>query len=327
MLSKTVKLFFLFCVIVIYTCGNATAAPVPIVVNTVGDDIVVKQAGEFELLIDKSHGGTIAKYFDLNVDPNKTTNIVVNKSQGSIYHGLHFIMFKQGGGNLPVPEKWTAQWETAANMEILHQSSTKVIVHISGDFHGHLHLPASYDMVYTIESDPDTSGALIYIRSRIIFNSSYANTMQIREAFGLTGRYGIPGGWYEYSQNGAIAPWWTYRQFDDYIGAVINAAHLKTDPLVILHNDWAIATYLLTIAPPKTYHYCLMAWVSNKYHNYPAGHIIENKYLVRMDQTNVTSPSSVAAIAEEYRGSDGGDFIGKPNKSPSLDYLPLLLED
>ena len=323
MFSKTVNLFFLFCVLVIYTCGNATAAP--IVVNTVGDDIVVTQAGEFELLIDKSHGGTIAKYFDLNVDPNKTTNIAVNKAQGSIYHGLHFIMFKQGGGDLPVPEKWTAQWETAANMEILHQSSTKVIVHISGDFHGHLHLPASYDMVYTIESDPDTSGALIYIRSRIIFNSNYANTMQIRQAFALTGRYGTANGWYEYSQNGAIAPWWTYRQFDDYLGATLNAANLKTDPLVILHNDWAIATYILTIAPPKVNNFCLMAWVSNKYHNYPAGHIIENKYLVRMDQTNVTSPSSPAAIAAQYRESDGGDFIGKPNGSPMLDHLPLLL--
>ena len=310
MANRTLMNFiFILNVFILLTCSIADAAPISVL--NAGEDILVRQDGEFELLIDRSHGGTIAKYFNLEIDPNKTTNIVVNRSQGSLYHGLHFIMFKQGGGNLPVPERWTAQWETRADMEILYQSETKVVVHISGDFHGHLVLPASYDMVYTIESDPDTSGALIYIRSRIIFNNNYANTMQIRQAFGLTGRYGTSGGWVEYSQNGNLVPWWTYRAGDDYIGARLNAASLKTDPFVILHSDWDIATYILLIAPPKVNYYCLMGWVSNRYHNYTAGHVIENKYLVRMDQVNVTDHNTVAPLAAAYRETDGGDFEGK----------------
>ncbi len=325
MSNKTfINIILILNVFILFAYGIAGANP--IVVSTIGEDIVVRQNGEFELLIDRSHGGTIAKYFDLKTDPTKTTNIVVNKSQGSIYHGLHFIMFKQGGGNLPVPERWTAQWETRADMEVIYQSSKKVLVHVSGDFHGHLHLPASYDMVYTIESDPDTSGALIYIRSRIIFNSNYSNTMQIRQAFGLTGRYGTAGGWVEYSQNGGLSPWWTHRPGDDYIGARLNAARLKTDPFVTLHRDWKIATYILLIAPPKVNHYCLLAWVSNRPHNYTAGHVIENKYLVRMDQMNVTDNNSVASLAAAYRKTDGGDFEGKADVHVNS-FLHLLLTD
>jgi len=319
MANKTFVIsIFILTVVTLFTCGLVYAAP--IVVRTVGEDIVLRQEGEFELLIDRSHGGTIAKYFDLETDPNKTTNIVVNKSQG-IYHGLHFIMFKQGGGDLPVEEKWTAQWETRANIEVISERSTKVLVHISGDFHGHLALPASYDMVYTIESDPDTSGALIYIRSRIIFNNNYSNKMQIRQAFGLNGRYG----WEEYSQNGSLAPWWTYRPGDDYIGARLNAASLKTDPVIILHRDWSIADYILLIAPPKASGYCLMGWVSNRSHNFTAGHVIENKYLVRMDQKNVTDRTSAAPLAAAYRETNGGDFEGGGNITPIL--TPLLLDD
>lgn len=325
MVSKfIVKVLFIFSVIVFSTYGLLNASPI-VVVNS-GEDIVVRQDGEFELLFDSSRGGTIGQYYDLKNDPNKTTNIAVNKSQGSLYHGLYFIMFKQGGGNLPVPERWTAQWETRANLEVVYEKPDKVLVHVTGDFHGHLVLPASYDMMYTITSDPDTSGALIYIRSRIIFNQSYSNTMQIRQAFGLNGRYGTPGGWVEYSQNGSLAPWWTYRHGDDYIGTILNAANLKTDPVLILHQDWDIADYILLIAPPKVNNYCLMGWVSNRSHNFPAGHIIENKYLLRMDQTGVTSRNSVAPLAEAYRASDGGDFEGKSEALP-LSFLPLLLSD
>ncbi len=305
-------------------CSSAIANP--IVVSKVGEDFRVRQAGEFELLIDQSHGGTISQYYDLKIDPNKTTNVVVNKSQGSLYHGLHFIMFKQGGGDLPVPEKWTAQWETGAQMEIVYESTKKAVVHISGSFHGHLVLPASYDMVYTIESDPDTSGALIYIRSRIIFDNNYTNTMQIRQAFGLNGRYGTPGGWYEYSQNGALVPWWTYRPGDDYIGATLNVSTLQTDPIIILHRDWPIANYILLIAPPKAGNYCLFGWVSNRYHNFSAGKVVENKYLVRMDQRNITDLSTVNSLAAAYRDSDGGDFDGKGDANIGP-ILPLLLND
>jgi hypothetical protein len=321
MTNKTfINFIFILSVFILFTYGIAGANP--IVVSTVGEDIVVRQDGEFELLIDRSHGGTIAKYFDLQIDPNKTTNIAGSRYEGSFYHGLHFIMFKQGGGDLPVPERWTAQWETSADMEIIYQSSTKVLVHIFGDFHGHLVLPASYDMVYTIESDPDTSGALIYIRSRIIFNNNYSNTMQIRQVFGL----GNSSSWVEYSQNGSIAPWWVFRPGDDYIGAWINAANMKVDPVMILHRDWEIADYILTIAPPKVSGYSLIGWVSNRWHNYTAGHVIENKYLVRMDQRNVTDHTTVAPLAAAYRETDGGDFEGKADVNVG-NFLPLLLGD
>lgn len=297
-----------------------------IVVSTVGEDIRVRQEGEFELLFDKSHGGTIAQYYDLHIDPNKNTNIAVNKSQGSLYHGLYFIMFKQGGGNLPVPELWTAQFGSSANIEVIYKNSNKVIVHTYGNFHGELHLPASYDIVYTIESDPNTKGALIYLRSRIIFNSNYANTMQIRQAFCLTGQYGTSGGWVEYSESGSLSPWWTYWPGDDYIGARLNAANLKTDPFMIMYQDWPIADYILTIGPPKVNYYCLVAWVSNRYHNYNAGHVVENKYLIRMDQRNVTTNSTVAPLAAGYRSGDGGDFEGKPDVNIGI-FLPLILDN
>jgi len=323
------KKTLLICILTLHVFifgGYGESNAEPIVVYMVGEDIVVRQDGEFELLIDKSHGGTIAKYFDLETDPNKTTNIVVNLNQSPIYHGLHFIMFKQGGGSLPVPELWTAQWSSRADMEIIYQSSRKVIVHIFGDFHGHLQLPASYDMVYTIESDPDTSGALIYIRSRIIFNSNYANTMQIRQAFGLTGVYGTPGGWVEYSQGGDLVPYWIWRPGDDYIGARINASMLKTDPVMIMHRDWNIADRITLIGPPKVNYYCFIAWVSDRLHNFTAGHVIENKYLLRMDQKNVTDNNSVAPLAAAYRETDGGDFEGKTDVNVS-NFLHLLLDD
>jgi hypothetical protein len=313
------RMILSFAVLILFFYNTAGANP--IVVSKSGEDIRVRQAGEFELLFDQSLGGTIAKYFDLKVDPNKTTNIAVNKDQGSLYHGLYFTMFKQGGGNLPVPELWTAQFGSSANMEILYQSSKKVLVRTTGNFHGELHLPAKYDIVYTIESDPNTSGALIYIRSRIIFTKNYTNTMQIRQAFSLNGRYGTPGGWVEYSQNGNLVPWWTYRPEDDYVGAMLNVSNLKTDPLIILHRDWGIADYILLIAPPKVDNYCLFGWVSNRKHSYAAGHVIENKYLMRMDQRNVTNRSAVAPLATAYRASDGGDFVGRGDHNHAVFHL------
>jgi len=149
--------------------------------------------------------------------------------------------------------------------------------------------------------------------------------MQIRQAFGLASRYGTSNGWEEYSQNGGLSPWWTYRPGDDYIGARLNAPRLKTDPLIILHRDWKIATYILLIAPPKVNYYCLMGWVSNRAHKYKAGHVIENKYLVRMDQKNITNRKA-ASLSTAYRNTDGGDFGGKPDGGINSVY-PLLLDD
>ena len=156
-----------------------------------------------------------------------------------------------------------------------------------------------------------------------MFTSNYTNAMQIRQAFGLDGRDGTPGGWVEYSQKGNLVPWWTFRPADDYVGAMLNVPNLQTDPLIILHRDWGIATYILLIAPPKVNNYCLFGWVSNKKHSYAAGHVIENKYLMRMDQKNVTSRSAVAPLAAAYRASDGGDFVGLPDFNSAI---PLLLE-
>jgi len=300
-------------------CGTSNAASKPLTVKSSGGNIVVRQDGEFELLIERNRGGVISQYYDLKTDPTKTTNIAAHNNQGIIYHGLYFTMFKQGGGNLPVPEKWTAQFENKARLEVKYKSPTKVLVRATGPFLGHLVLPASFDIMYTIESDPNTSGALIYIRSRIIFNANYANTMQIRQAFCLTGTYARY--WYKYSQNGGVSPWYDYRPDDDYIGATINVSRLKIDPLVILYRDWRIADYILSIGPPKSNKYALMAWVANHYHVFKAGHVIENKYLVRMDQLN---RNNVASLAAAYRKSDGGDFIGKPDVQPQV-HIPLLL--
>jgi len=298
-------------------CSTSNSGSNPLTVKNSGGNIVVRQDGEFELFIDGNRGGVIDEYYDLKTDPGKTTNIAANNNQGILYHGLYFTMFKQGGGDLPVPEKWTAQFEKKANLEVEYKSPNKVLVHATGKFDGHLHLPASFDIMYTIESDPDTSGALIYIRSRIKFNSYYTNTMQIRQALCLTGTYAPY--WYKYSQNGGLTPWYDYRPKDDYIGATINASRLKIDPLMILYRDWSIADYILSIGPPKSNSYALMAWVSNRRHVFKAGHVIENKYLVRMDQTN---RNNVAALAAAYRKSDGGDFIGRSAVQP---HIPLLL--
>jgi len=107
---------------------------------------------------------------------------------------------------------------------------------------------------------------------------------------------------------------------------IVNKSELNTDPFVTLHRDWEIADYILLIAPPKVNHYCLIAWVSNRYHNYTAGHVIENKYLLRMDQMNVTDNNSVAPLAAAYRETDGWDFEGKADVNVG-NFLSLLLDD
>ena len=146
-----------------------------------------------------------AKYFDLETDPNKTTNIVVNHSKAAIYHGLHFIMFKQGGGNLPVPETLDrpvgSPRRYGNNIPKIKESNRSYKSVISMVIWRYRHRTTWCTRLNQIRILP---GHLIYIRSRIIFNSNYSNTMQIRQAFGLTGRYGTPGGWVEYSQDGDL---------------------------------------------------------------------------------------------------------------------------
>jgi len=310
-------------------CGTSNSASNPLTVKNSGGNIVVRQDGEFELVIEGNRGGVIAQYYDLKTDPGKTTNIAAHSNQGILYHGLYFTMFKQGGGDLPWPEQWTAQFQNRAKVEVKYKSPKKVLVHVSGPFHGHFSIPASFDIVYTIQSDPDTSGALIYIRSRIIFNNAFSNSgipYQIRQAFCLVGGsyYGVR--WNKYSQGGLLSPWYAYRPKDDYIGATINTDKLKVDPLMILHRDWPLAVRILTIGPPNYASYSFMAWVAYNKYNFAANQVIEKKYLIRMDQTNLSASNRAKAnsLAKAYRESDGGDFIGEPDVQPQV-HIPLLL--
>ncbi len=126
----------------------------------------------------------------------------------------------------------------------------------------------------------------------------------------------------EYSLDTDIVHWYNYGGYDDdYIGARIARLEIKIDPALIMYEDWPMADYILSISPPKA-RTCLIAWVSRRDHTFSAGQVIENQYLLAMNQFNVTSHSSLSNLAKQYRSGQGGDAT---NIMGIL--KPLLLKD
>ena len=319
---------FILQVFLLAVFANADAAP--ITVERVGGDLFVREDGGFELFFDESKGGTISKYYDLLTDPGKNYNLATNIPDNSTrYNGLYIIMFKQEH-NATTQEALSSNFRgTTGTIEVVYKSTKKVLVNVTGDFPASYKGPAflygaKYDIMYTIESDPETSGALIYIRSRIIFTQSITRAMQIRNALGLAHRSGLT----KFSQAQILRQGHNYKDHgkEDYLGAYINTANVKVDPVFILYRDWSAADYILLISPPKAPE-CLIAWVDRGVHTYSAGQVVEIKHLLRMDQRNITSYQSAESLAQAYRESDGGDFEGRADNSGASIIVPLLLSD
>ncbi len=281
---------------------GSTATAQTIQVSASGDDVVLVCPSVFQLRFDKSQGGNITQYYDLATDPGATINLAA--AGGSLYDGLYFIMFKQ-----ETPELWTANFQAGADtIEIIDEQPQMVKIRVRGDFpDGGFGLPASYEFFYTI-----TANAEIYIRSRVTFNQAFTRQMQIRQALGLTTTYATTTGWIEFSQDQDLVPY--YYQGggdDDYLGARIDTSGAAVDPILILHQDWNIADYILLIAPTVADE-CLIAWVSNRNHFFAAGEVIENKLLLAMNQLSIGSHAGPAAVASAYRAGTGGDFSDQP---------------
>lgn len=329
-LMNQIKFVLMFIMQVFFFVAFTNAYAAPITVTPTGADLVVRQEGEFELFFDASKGGTISTYYDLLTDPGKSYNLATNIPGNSTrYNGLYIIMFKQEH-NASTHEALSSNFRgTTGTINVVYNTSNKVLVNVTGNFPTSYKGPAflygaKYDIMYTIESDLETTGALIYIRSRIIFTQSITREMQIRNALGLAHRSGLT----KYSQARPILKQghnYTDNGKEDYLGAYINQTNVKVDPVMILHRDWSAADYILLISPPKAPE-CLIAWVDRGTHRYSAGQIVEIKHLLRMDQRNVTSYQSVESLSQAYRESDGGDFIGKPD-STIAPIIPLLLDE
>ena len=105
--------------------GDQAACP-PMTVSESGGTITTTTAGSFELRFNSSAGGSIDQWYELNRDPDRSTNLMNNTGANNEYALNDFALYN-------APTTYQLNAETAAALDLLEVTPLRTLVRAEGE--------------------------------------------------------------------------------------------------------------------------------------------------------------------------------------------------